>query len=203
MTLWGCSSIKVSESKMDANGTQLFQPWKWSCAVEWSTIMKQLVFSKKCRNKQFLSLVWVVMADKKVNNESLVSLNCHLLIVECYGLKAVEYGVKYNLILVSQTIFIDILAHLVFWGLCYRTISFSLMWLFLVALKTYILSSVLHVTFMNGAALHFKLFTTTSRFPTPPDIFMAPHYNLGKKGRKEAWKLCSMWRTPFLGCGCS
>ena len=60
---------------------------------------------KKCQNKQFLSLVWVVMADKNVKNESLVILNCHLLIVECYGHKAVEYGVKYNLILVSQTIF--------------------------------------------------------------------------------------------------
>ena len=47
------------------------------------------------------------MADKTVYNESLVILNCHLLLVECYGHKAVEYGVKYNLILVSQTIFID------------------------------------------------------------------------------------------------
>ena len=35
-----------------------------------------------------------------------VIFNCHLLIVEFYGHKAVEYGVKYNLILVSQTIFI-------------------------------------------------------------------------------------------------
>ena len=34
-------------------------------------------------------------------------LNRHLLIVECYGHKAVEHGVKCNLILVSQTIFID------------------------------------------------------------------------------------------------
>ena len=25
-----------------------------------------------------------------------VIFNCHLLIVECYGRKAVEYGVKYN-----------------------------------------------------------------------------------------------------------
>ena len=33
--------------------------------------------------------------------------NCHLLIVECYGHKAVVHGVKRNLILVSQTIFID------------------------------------------------------------------------------------------------
>ena len=32
--------------------------------------------------------------------------NCHLLIGEYYGHKAVEYGVKYNLILVSNTIFI-------------------------------------------------------------------------------------------------
>ena len=62
---------------------------------------------KKCRNKQFLSLVWVVMADKNVDNESLVILNCHLLIVESYGHKAVEYRVTYNLLLVSQTIFID------------------------------------------------------------------------------------------------
>ena len=35
-----------------------------------------------------------------------VIFSCHLLIVECYGHKAVEYGVKYNLVLVSQTIFI-------------------------------------------------------------------------------------------------
>ena len=69
---------------------------------------------KKCHNKQFLSLVWVFMADDIVNNEPLVMhdshgafLNCHLLIGECYGHKAVEYGVKYNVILVSQTIFID------------------------------------------------------------------------------------------------
>ena len=37
----------------------------------------------------------------------MVIFDCHLLIVECYGNKVVEYGVKYNLILVSQTIFID------------------------------------------------------------------------------------------------
>ena len=107
MTLWGCSSMKISESKMDANGTQLFQPWKWCCTVEWSTIIKTIGIVKKSSNKQFLSLVWVGMADIIVNNESSVILNCHMLIVECYGHKDVEYGVKYNLILVSQTIFID------------------------------------------------------------------------------------------------
>ena len=92
----------------------------------------------KCHNKQFLSLVWVFMANNNVTNEPLVScmtprviFNCHLLIVECDGHKAVEYGVKYNLILFPQTIFIgNILAHLVFWVPCWRTISFLLTWLF-------------------------------------------------------------------------
>ena len=82
--------MKISESKMDANGTQLFQPWKWCCTVEWSTIIKTIGIVKKCSNKQFLSLVWVGMADIIVNNESSVILNCHMLIVECYGHKDVE-----------------------------------------------------------------------------------------------------------------
>ena len=51
---------------------------------------------KKSHNKQFQSLVWVFMADNNVDNEPLVMhdsqghfFNCHLLIVECYGHKAV------------------------------------------------------------------------------------------------------------------
>ena len=50
---------------------------------------------KKCHNKQFLSLVYIFIADSNVDNELLVMhdsqghfLNCHLLLVECYGHKA-------------------------------------------------------------------------------------------------------------------
>ena len=41
---------------------------------------------KKCRNKQFLSLVWVFMADNNVNNEPLVMHDSqgHFLIVICW-----------------------------------------------------------------------------------------------------------------------
>ena len=61
---------------------------------------------KKCRNKQFLSLLslFYLFGHAWLPGSF---LNCHLLIMECYGHKAVEYGVKYNLILVSQSIFID------------------------------------------------------------------------------------------------
>ena len=77
-----------------------------------------------------------------------VILNCHLLIVECYGHKALEYGIEYNLILVSQTIFIDkyfcsscipmtLLKNHVFLT---NVIVFS-------SFETYVLSSVIHVPF--------------------------------------------------------
>ena len=63
-------------------------------------------------------------------------------------LQAVEYGVKYNSILVSQTIIIDKYS-------CPSSILKTLLdnhffltnVIVLVALKTYILSSVLHVSF--------------------------------------------------------
>ena len=47
----------------------------------------------------------------------------------------------------KQLLLKNILAHIVLWGLCWRTITFSLTWLFLVALKTYNLSSAPHVPF--------------------------------------------------------
>ena len=86
---------------------------------------------KICHNKQFLYLAGVFMADKNVNIEALVSCMtpmviflCHLLIVECYGRKAVENGVKYWYH--KQSLLTNIPSHLVFWWLCRRTISLSL-----------------------------------------------------------------------------
>ena len=85
---------------------------------------------KICHNKQFLTLIWVFMANINVNNQPLVIhdpqghfqrqiMEYQLQIVECYGHKAVEYGEKYCFILVSQIFLLtNILAHLVFWGLC-------------------------------------------------------------------------------------
>ena len=64
--------------------------------------------------------------------------------MENCGHTAVEYGKKYFLILVSQKNFIDKYS-------CpssiLNTISFSLTWLFVLALKWYILSRVLNVLF--------------------------------------------------------
>ena len=64
--------------------------------------------------------------------------------MENHGHTAVEYGEKYFLILASQTNSIDNYS-------CppciLNTISFSLMWLFVLALKRYILGRVLHVLF--------------------------------------------------------
>ena len=66
--------------------------------------------------------MWVFMANNNVDYEPLVihdsqghTLKYHPLIVEFYGHKAVEYGEKYSVILVSQTILLTyILAILVF-----------------------------------------------------------------------------------------
>ena len=101
------------------------------------------------------------MADNNINDKPLVmhdsqGFNWHLLIVEWYGHKALEYGVKYNLTLVSPTIFIDKYSCLSF---ILRTLLknhlFLINVIFLVVLKKYILSSVLHVPFKNDAALPF------------------------------------------------
>ena len=84
------------------------------CTVWWSTMIKQLVLSENAATNIFYILwgsLWqITMLIMNFGHAWLPAsfLNCQLLIVECYGHKAVEYGVKYNLILVSQTIFIEI-----------------------------------------------------------------------------------------------
>ena len=90
--------------------------------------------------------------------------------MERFGHTAVEYGDKYCLILVSQTTFSDKYSCASY---ILKTTSFSLMWLFVLALKRYILSRVLNVLFYNGAAPSFQLHPKISG-----TIFMAPPCNL-------------------------
>ena len=162
---------------MDANVAQLFQPLKWCCTVKWWTSLKQLVLSK-FHNKEFLTRVHVFMAKNNVDDEPLVIndsqghfLKCQLLIVECYGHKAVEYGEKDCRILESQTTF---------------TVKYSC--ILRTSLKNHIFLPYMIVftsfekIYLEHDSPHpiLKWHSTTNlKLSAPRDISMAPPYNPG------------------------